>query len=137
METPTLIPIDQIKVNQYQPEEFIDQAQVLEIAESLRRYRDNGQKGLLQVPLARRVNGYYEEAFGRHRLLAFQHLAQEDPFWSEMPLIVKNLTDQEMFELMGIENLKRRDVTVVEKARIFQDYMQQFNATSAQTAEAF
>lgn len=137
METPTFIPIEQIKVNQYQPAEFIDQAQVLEIAESLRRYRDNGQKGLLQVPLARRVNGYYEEAFGRHRLLAFQHLATEDPFWSEMPLIIKDMTDQEMFELMGAENFKRREISPIEKARIFQDHITKFGAKSAETAAVF
>jgi ParB/RepB/Spo0J family partition protein len=137
MDNIQLIPIEKIIVNQYQPAEFIDQAQVLEIADSIRLYKDNGQKGLLQIPLARQVNGYYEEAFGRHRLLAFQHLAKEDSFWSEMPLIVKELSDREMFELMGIENFKRRDVTVVEKARIFQDYMTRFNATSVQTAERF
>jgi ParB/RepB/Spo0J family partition protein len=137
MDTIQFVPIEKIIVNQFQPPEFIDQAQVLEIAESLKLYSDNGQKGLLQVPLARRVNGVYEEAFGRHRLLAFQHLAKEDTFWSEMPLLVRELTDQEMFELMGIENFKRRDITVVEKARIFQDYMERFDATSVQTAERF
>lgn len=137
METIEFIPIEKIIVNQCQPAEFIDQAQVLEIAESLKRYRDNGTKGLLQVPLARRVNGYVEEAFGRHRLLAFQHLAKEDPFWSEMPLVIRDFSDQEMFELMAIENLKRRDITIVEKARLFQDYMTRFDKNSEETAAAF
>lgn len=137
MDNIVFVPIEKIAVNEYQPEEFVDPEQVREIAESLKRYRGNGQKGLLQIPLARQVNGHYEEAFGRHRLLAFQLLAREDPFWNEMPLLVKDLTDQEMFELMGAENFKRRNISVIEKARIFQAHMAKFGATSPETAAVF
>lgn len=115
-----------------------DEAKVLEIAESLKLNRDNGTKGLLQVPTARRVNGSYQLAFGHHRFYAFSHLAaQGDSFFEEMPLIVRELGDQEMFELMAIENFRRRDIGPIEKARTIHAYMTKFNKTSVEAGAFF
>lgn len=115
-----------------------DEAKVLEIAESLKLNRDNGTKGLLQVPTARRVNGSYELAFGHHRFWAFSLLAEQgDSFFEEMPLIVRDLSDQQMFELMAIENFKRRDIGPIEKAKTIHAYMTQFNKTSVEAGAFF
>lgn len=133
------VPLDKVIVNHYQTG-FVDRAKVLEIMESVKRYRDNGNKGLLQLPLARlNADGCYEMAFGRHRLAAFQDLftLEADAFFSEIPLTVAELSDQEMFELMGLENLTRRDISILEIGETFHRHMELFQQTSVETAKAF
>ncbi len=133
-----IVPLKNIVLNRFQREGIRDQARVLEIASSLRQNKDNGTRGLLQVPTARKIEGdQYELAFGHHRFYAFQENAAEDDLFSAMPLLVRELSDIDMFELMGIENFHRRDISPIEEASIFQAYMTQFNKTSIDTAAKF
>lgn len=135
-----IVPLDKILVNQYQSPDGLDQEKVLEIAASLQEYRDNGSKGLLEIPTARlRPDGWYELAFGRHRKAAFEHnfINGHDDFFNAMPLIVRELSDQQMIELMGIEQLQHRDVSILEIAQTFLTYIKTFNKTSVDCAAAF
>jgi ParB-like chromosome segregation protein Spo0J len=94
------IPLEKIVKNRFQPEGVRDIAKIAEIASSLIQNKNNGTKGLLQVPTARKNDdGMYELAFGHHRVYAFLHNTNTvgDLFFSEMPLIVRELTDIEMF----------------------------------------
>jgi ParB/RepB/Spo0J family partition protein len=126
MDTPTLIPIDLITANPYQPRQAEDLQAVAEIAESIRR------NGLMQVPTARQVNGHYELAFGHTRLAAFKQNGEEC-----MPLIVRELDDLQMFELGVAENVKRRDLNPIEQAEAMKRYMQEFNKTSVEAGDFF
>ena len=126
METQKLIPIDQIVPNPYQPREAEDPAAVTEIAESIKH------NGLMQIPSARQVNGHYELAFGHTRWAAFKLLKE-----STMPLIVRELTDLQMFELGVAENIKRRDLNPIEQAKAMHRYMKDFGKNSVQTGEFF
>ncbi len=138
MNTIQRIPLENIVLDRFQKEGIRDQGRVLEIASSLRQNKDNGTSGLLQVPTARQIDGgKYELAFGHHRFYAFQENAKEDPFFGGMPLLIRELTDIEMFELMGIENFHRRDISPIEEASIFNAYMTQFKKTSVDTAAKF
>lgn len=131
------IKIDQIVFNPFE-QMVIDSEKVNEIKASILQHRDNGTKGLLQVPTARLLpSSGYELAFGKHRALAFRELAEQDPFFSEMPVIVRELSDEEMFELMAIENFHRRDISPIEEAKTLHVYMTQFNKTSVDTAKKF
>ncbi len=128
------VPVDRIIFNHYQVDGTIDRKTVEEIKASLMQNKDNGSKGLLQITRGRPLeDGRYEQAFGRHRLIAFQELSQVEEtlgFWDEMPLLVSELSDLEMFELMGIENFNRRNIDPVEEANIFHTYMTtDFNGT--------
>lgn len=132
------ISLEKIVKNRFQPEGMRDAAKVLEIASSLMQNKDNGTKGLLQVPTARATkDGMYELAFGHHRLYAFELNAASDPFFSEMPVIVRELTDVEMFELMAIENFQRRDISPMEEANTLHSYMTTFKKTSVEAAQKF
>lgn len=126
METQTLISVDLIKPNPYQPRQAEDPAVVAEIAASIKH------NGLMQVPAARRVNGHYELAFGHTRLAAFK-LLQE----TSMPLVVRELNDLQMFELGVAENIKRRDLNPIEQAKAMRRYMQEFGKNSVETGEFF
>ncbi len=140
MNTIQNIPLEKIVKNRFQPEGVRNQATVLEIAASLVQNANNGTKGLLQVPTARKnADGMYELAFGHHRFDAFDLLVNTngDLFFSEMPLIVRDLSDIEMFELMAVENFHRRDIGAMEEANTLNSYMTNFKKTSAETAKKF
>ena len=97
-----------------------------------------GAKGLLQVPVARlNADGCHELAFGRHRRAAFFYLSLTDPFFSEMPLIVREMDDLAMFEALATENFKRRDINPVEAAEIIHAYMTKYGKTSVEAAVFF
>lgn len=132
------VPVHAIIFNHYQVDGTINRDTVEEIKSSLIQNKDNGSKGLLQITRGRALaDGRYEQAFGRHRLIAFQELAEQNNFWNEMPLLVSELSDLEMFELMGIENFSRRDISPVEEASIFNVYMTDFGKTSVEAAVKF
>jgi len=126
METPTLISIDLIDPNPWQPRGTEDPEAVREIAASIK------QNGLMQIPTARQVNGHYQLAFGHTRLAAFK-LNEE----AGMPLIIRDLDDLQMFEMGNAENIKRRDLTIIEKARALKRYMEDFGKTSVEAGEFF
>jgi ParB family chromosome partitioning protein len=134
------IPIEKIIKNHFQQEGVRDIAKIAEIVSSLKQNENNGTKGLLQVPTARlNDDGMYELAFGHHRFYAFLHLVNTlgDLFFSEIPLIVRELTDIEMFELMAIENFHRRNIGPMEEANTLSSYMTHFKKTSAEAAKKF
>lgn len=111
-----------------------DESQLIALVTSIK------EVGLLQVPVARKVGNRFQLAFGHRRRKAFEQLYQTD--WAglashEMPLIVLDLTDQEMFEISITENLKREDLNPIEKATALRRYMDEFGATSAQAARLF
>jgi len=126
METQSLISIDLIDHNPYQPRQVEDAAAIAEIAASIR------QNGLMQVPSARQVNGRYQLAFGHTRLSAYKFNGEEC-----MPLIIRDLTDLQMFELGVAENIKRRDLNPIEQAEAMKRYMQEFDKNSIETGEFF
>jgi ParB/RepB/Spo0J family partition protein len=131
------VPLDQTIDNKYQAGE-IDQSAVNDIKASLIADRGNGAKGLHQVPEARVTpDGLYELVFGRHRRAAFIQLAQEDPFWNEMPVIVREMTDRQMFETLATENLRRRAINPMEKAELYSRYMNSFGVKSPEAAQFF
>lgn len=137
------VPVGEICFNRFQQTGFHNAEKINEIKASILQNRDNGTKGLLQVPTARKItdqsieNGMTELAFGHHRYLAIQQLAESDPFFAEMPLIIRDLSDLEMFELMAIENFHRRDIDPLEEANTFHAYMTTFGKTSIETAQKF
>jgi len=126
MENQTLVSVDLIDHNPYQPRHTEDADLVAEVAQSIKH------NGLMQVPSARQVNGRYELAFGHTRLAAFQLNGEEC-----MPLIVRELDDLQMFELGVAENIKRRDLNPVEQAEAMQLYMDKFGKTSVEAGEFF
>jgi len=121
------VSLDLIDPNPYQPRQAEDPAVVAEIAESIQRH------GLMQVPTARAAEGgRYQLAFGHTRLAAVR--LNGEP---RMPLIIRDLSDLQMFELGVAENIKRRDLNPIEQARAMHRYMQEFGKNSVETGEFF
>lgn len=126
--TPIMIRLDWLKDNPYQPRQTY--TGIEELAENIH------VNGLLQAPVARERQGFYQLAFGHRRLRAYRHLAaQIGGEWRSMPVIVRPLTDEEMARHAWSENHNREDVSAVEEARLFQRMIDDFGLTQQEIAD--
>lgn len=126
--TPIMIRLDWLKDNPYQPRQTY--TGIEELAENIR------VNGLLQAPVARERQGFYQLAFGHRRLRAYRQLAaQIGGEWRSMPVIVRPLTDEEMARHAWSENHNREDVSAVEEARLFQRMIDDFGLTQQEIAD--
>lgn len=134
------IKIEQIQPNPFQPRESEDSAHIQKLAVSI------AEQGLLQIPLARVLSEEtdlnqhfqrFELAFGHSRLAAFKYLSAFNPIYNTMPLIVREITDEEMFRLAISENLARKDLTPIEEAKAMLVYRDHFSKTSVEIGKLF
>lgn len=126
MDEQILISLDLIDSNPYQPRQVEDVEFVAEIAANIK------QNGLMQVPTARPCGERYQLAFGHTRKAAFVMNGE-----TTMPLIIRHLSDLQMFELGVAENIKRRDLNPIEEAHAMRRYMDDFEKTSKEAGEFF
>jgi ParB family chromosome partitioning protein len=103
---------------------------------------DIAQNGLLQTPVARNTGTAIQLAFGHNRLAAYKWLNDVKDHsnilgdYSEMPLDIRVLTDEQMALLAWSENEKRRDVTPIERARAIARRIEAFGWSQKEAAEA-
>ncbi len=109
------VPIKNIRPNPYQPRKQIDLEKVQELAQSVRTY------GLLQPVIVRENQQDYELVAGHRRLMACEILG-----WSEIPAIVKRLSNSGMATVALIENLQRENLTFLEEALAYEKFLQEF-----------
>ncbi len=127
-----LVLLTDIESNPYQMRTSYDEALVTALATSIQ------EVGLLQIPIARKHGKKFQLCFGHRRKKAFEQLfLSGQSSYKEMPLLVHDLTDQEMFEISLTENLKREDLNPIEKAIALKLYMNQFGASSVLAAKLF
>lgn len=117
--------LDQLRPNPYQPRVNFDDEETVSLAESIRR------SGVLQPIVVRRQNGVHEIVAGERRYRAAQLAGLE-----RIPVVVREVSDDEMLTLALIENIHRKDLNPIEKARAFRQLIQQQGWTQEQAAEA-
>lgn len=117
------IHIELIERNPFQPRKDFDAESLNELVESIR------QHGVLQPLLVRPSAGNYQLIAGERRWLAAKTAGLD-----MVPCRVLELEDRAMCEAALEENLKRRDLNVLEKAQAFQDYMNRFGASFEELA---
>lgn len=108
----------QIKANPFQPREVFDNQSIEELAQSIK------EKGVIQPLLVRRNGDDYELIAGERRLRAATLLNL-----NEVPIIVKEVNDQESLEMALIENIQREDLNPIEEARAYKYLIEKFNLT--------
>lgn len=121
---PTEIHIDLIERNPYQPRTEFEQEALRELSESIK------QHGILQPILVRSHEGHYQIIAGERRWLAARQAGLE-----AVPCRVLELEDRQVCEVAIEENLKRKDLNVLEKAQAFQDYISRFDSTMEELAK--
>ena len=100
------LPIASIVTNPDQPRKSFDETQLSELSDSIK------QNGVLQPILVRKKGEKYEIVAGERRYQASKLAGLK-----EIPAIVREIDDAEVFQLALIENLQRSDLTPIEEAR--------------------
>lgn len=119
------IPLEKIVYSRYQPRQTMDAAELEKLAQSIL------QNTMLQKPTARiQPDGCYELAFGHRRFEAYKILAAQDSTFVTMPLIIRELTDEQMFDLAWEENEERADLNPIDEGIAYDTWMREFNKTS-------
>ena len=115
------VPIEQLHPGKYQPRRIINNENIEELAASIR------DKGIIQPIVVRRhpdIKSEYEIIAGERRWRAAQKAEIDD-----VPVIIKEFTDQEALEVGLIENLQRQDLSPMEEAEGYQRLMDEFGHT--------
>ncbi len=113
------VPLPLISPNPYQPRRAFDEAELEELANSVK------SKGVIQPILLRRLgDGGYELIAGERRWRAAKLAGLK-----RIPAIVRQATDAEVMEVALIENLQRKDLNAMEAARAYQRLMKEFGLT--------
>lgn len=120
-----IVAIDMLRGGKSNPRKSFREEDLTELAESIR------QKGLVQPIIARPdPNGGYEIVAGERRWRASQLAGLHT-----VPVIVRDLNDQEMLELAIIENVQRADLNAIEEAAGYSELMERFAYTQERLAE--
>ena len=104
-----LCAISELYPNHLQPRKHFDQTKLEELAQSIR------EKGVLQPIIAKKTNKGYVIIAGERRWRASQLAGKQD-----VPVILKDLSDNEILETALIENIQREDLNPIEEAESYQ-----------------
>ncbi len=119
------IKLSEIKENSLQPRTVYDDDKLADLISSIK------EKGVLQPILVRPKDVGYEVIAGERRLKAARVLNLE-----EIPVVVKEVSDQEALVLALVENIQREDLNAIEEARAFTRLMIEFNFTQEKIAQS-
>lgn len=100
------IEISEITRNPNQPRKNFDETALQELADSIK------QNGVLQPILVRKIGGKYQIVAGERRYQASKLAGLK-----EIPAVVRDIDDKEVFQLALIENLQRSDLSPMEEAK--------------------
>lgn len=120
----TTVKISKIEPNREQPRKNFDEDALLELAESIRQF------GVLQPLLVQKKDDYYEIIAGERRWRAAKLAGLK-----EVPVIIKNFSDQEVVEISLIENIQRENLNPIEEALAYKRLLNEFNLKQDEVAE--
>jgi ParB family chromosome partitioning protein len=121
---PTRLPVDAVHPSSVQPRTVFDEAAVAELAQSI------GTQGVLQPLLVRPSGDTFEIVAGERRYRAARQAGL-----AEIPVVVRELSDQEALQIAVVENLQRENLTPLEEARAYERLMA-FGMDQAAVGEA-
>lgn len=125
-ESTSTLDVAAIRPNPYQPRQDFDEKEIDSLCESIKK------QGLLQPVVVRSAGaGFYELVAGERRWRASRKAGL-----ARIPAVVREVDDKRMLELALIENLQRRDLNPMEKARAFRSLMQLNSWTQEDLADA-
>jgi ParB family chromosome partitioning protein len=120
-----VVPVEMVHAGKTNPRKHFREDELAELAESIR------QKGIVQPIIVRAdAAGGYEIVAGERRWRAAQRAQLH-----QVPVIVRELSDQEVLELAIIENVQRADLDAIEEASGYNELITRFNYTQEQLAD--
>ena len=125
MEADSTLSISKIQPNKDQPRKTFDEQELQELADSI------SQNGILQPLLVRPKGSGYEIVAGERRYQAAKLAGL-----SEVPVIIREISDADVFKLALIENLQRSDLSPLEEARGYRQLINAQGLTQEELAHA-
>lgn len=119
-----LVSINKVEPNREQPRKNFDEDALLELSESIKQF------GVLQPLLVQDKKDYYEIIAGERRWRAAKLAGLK-----EVPVIIKDLTLQEVVEISLIENIQRENLNPIEEAFAYKRLLTEFNLKQDEVAE--
>lgn len=119
-----IVKMTQIEPNRSQPRKQFDEDALLELSESIKQF------GVLQPLLVQKKGDYYEIIAGERRWRASKLAGLK-----EVPVIVKDFSEQETVEISLIENIQRENLNPIEEAAAYKRLMEEFHLKQDVIAE--
>jgi ParB family chromosome partitioning protein len=119
-----VLPLDEIKANEFQPRRDFEAGPLEELAQSIR------ENGLIQPLIVRKVGDHYELIAGERRLRASKMAGLK-----VVPVVVRKSTDRESLELAIVENIQREDLNCVDEGLAYFQLMQEFQLSQEELAK--
>lgn len=122
--TDTVLRITEIEPNKGQPRKNFNEDALEELADSIKQF------GLIQPLVVQKRDGYYEIIAGERRWRAAKKAGLK-----EVPVIIRDYTDEEMMEIALIENLQREDLNPIEEAQAYKKLINDYKLKQDEIAE--
>lgn len=124
MQPDSVLDISKIKPNPDQPRRQFNEQELNELSDSIK------QNGVLQPLLVRKVGNYYEIVAGERRFQASKLAGLK-----EVPVVIREISDEDVFKLALIENLQRSDLTPIEEARGYKQLIKEKDLTQEELSK--
>lgn len=119
-----MMKVNEIEPNREQPRKKFEEDSLIELADSIRQF------GVLEPLLIQKKKDYYEIISGERRWRAAKLAGVK-----EVPVMIKNLTEQEVVEIALIENIQREDLNPIDEAMAYKRLLNEFNLKQDEVAE--
>ncbi len=120
----TMVKITKVEPNRNQPRRKFDEDELQELSDSIKQF------GVLEPLLVQDRKDYYEIIAGERRWRASKLAGLK-----EVPVIIKNYTEQEIFEISLIENIQRADLTPIEEAKAYKRLTEEYGLKQDEIAD--
>ena len=120
----TYVKITKVEPNREQPRKNFDEDALQELADSIKQY------GIVEPLIVQDRKTHYEIIAGERRWRAAKLAGLK-----EVPVIVRNYTEQEIVEISLIENIQREDLSPIEEAQAYKRLLTEFHLKQDEVAE--
>ncbi len=123
-EAVTKVPLSKVEPNREQPRRNFDEDAIAELADSIKQY------GVIQPLIVQEKDGYYEIVAGERRWRAAKQAGLR-----EVPVIIRDLPEQERMEITLIENIQRENLNPIEEALAYHRLLTEFDLKQEEVAQ--
>ncbi len=123
--SPLMVKLSEVEPNREQPRKHFDEETLQELADSIKKY------GVIQPLLVEKKEKYYEIIAGERRWRAAKLAGLK-----EIPVVLKELSEQEKMEIALIENIQREDLNPIEEAQAYKRLLDEFHLKQEDVANS-
>ncbi len=119
-----MVKISKIEPRKDQPRKNFNEDRLQELSDSIKKY------GVIEPIIVQEYNDHYEIVAGERRWRAAMKAGLK-----EVPVLIRNFTEQEIVEISLIENIQREDLNPIEEALAYKTLLEKYDLRQDQVAE--